>query len=509
MHRRALTAALSGAAVALSGALAGVTTATTAEAAEPGSPLVLEAPDRVRVRSHDGWIYSNFGIGMRAQGEAFEIRAKRPTYDDPISAVWHRESGEVPLPADSMSTWQGLDDFATVKVLREGKRARVVKSPGCFNGEAVKVGPDGPASNPYPWGCPWNPYTLGSVMGVAEDYRASLLPEWGGQSMRLAPGSYEMVAAIKRPWRRVLGISRADGRVTSTLVVRESRRSWRLAARTAADVAGAAETSSDLEPTVSAPTAASDGAMVNEFAPDLRSLPAFDISLNRKGTAVRFGATVWNGGHGPMVIEGFREDDHPDHMTAYQYYFDGNGQQTGYEQVGEFGYHAANHDHWHFEDFARYRLFAADPANPDLPGEVAVRSTKASFCLVATDAVDYTVPNADWRPHYTDLSSQCGGRNAESLRQVLSNGSGDTYHQYRAGQAFRVGNLPDGVYYIAVQANPDDADGPNLKELDYANNDSYRKITLVTRDNGKRRVRVAPVGIVDEFMGGIFFRNRS
>ncbi len=48
-------------------------------------------------------------------------------------------------------------------------------------------------------------------------------------------------------------------------------------------------------------------------------------------------------------------------MDAYQYFFDTDGEQTGYQQLdSHFHWHAANHNHWHFEDFARYRLLDAD-----------------------------------------------------------------------------------------------------------------------------------------------------
>jgi hypothetical protein len=243
---------------------------------------------------------------------------------------------------------------------------------------------------------------------------------------------------------------------------------------------------------------AAQGALAADGAPDLRSLPAFDISINEKGTAIRFAANVWNGGEGPMVVDGFRTAG-GDHMDAYQYFFDGDGNQTGYQPVGEFHFHEGNHQHWHFGDFARYRLL-----NEDL--SLAVRSTKASFCLANTDAVDYTVPNADWQPGNTDLSSDCGGAGALSIRQVLSNGSGDTYHQYRTGQAFRIGNLPDGDYYISIEANPDDKrDGRNLVEGDYTNNDSVRKITIGTnKRTGKRWVKAEQVGLVVEKMPRFF-----
>ena len=228
-------------------------------------------------------------------------------------------------------------------------------------------------------------------------------------------------------------------------------------------------------------------------APDLRSLPAFDIQLNGKGTAMRFAATVWNGGAGPLVVDGFR-DGGGDHMDAYQYFFDADGNETGYQEVGEFHFHGANHQHWHFQDFARYRLL-----NEDLTQ--AVKSTKASFCLANTDAVDYTVPNADWQPENTDLSSACGGPRPRALREVLSNGSGDTYTSTAPARRSGSANLPDGIYYIAVEANPFGA----LVEGDTTNNDSLRKVRIGTNQRtGERWVKAAKVGIIDERMPRFF-----
>lgn len=507
-HRRTAAASLAAAALA-AGTITATPTATAVEAAGT-SPLVLSAPSTVTVRSHDGWVYSGFGVSMQAVGSDFEVRANRlpsgeaswwdPVYNTgTISATWKRWDTDgapledVPLPADAMTSWQGLDDFARVEVFRDGQRIRKVSAPGCFNGNAVKAGPEGPVSSEYPWSCPQNPFTIGSVMGVSEGYATPLLPEWG-LPVRLKPGTYTMRAGITAEWTAFFGIDAADATTESTLVVKKARRQWR---EPAARPAGADR----LEQTAQAPTAESEGALADAHAPDLRSLPAFDISLNPRGTALRFGATVWNGGRGPLVIEGFRSDTSEDRMAAYQYYFDGEGDQTGYEAVGELAYHAANHDHWHFEDFARYRLLRAD-ANGNLTQEQAVPSTKASFCLVATDAVDLTVPNADMRPEYTDLGSQCGGGDALWIREVLANGHGDTYHQFRAGQAFRIGSLEDGIYYIAVEANPDNTDGRNLQELDTTNNDSYRKVRLWTTRSGERRVRAIQVGVVEEWYGG-------
>jgi hypothetical protein len=132
-----------------------------------------------------------------------------------------------------------------------------------------------------------------------------------------------------------------------------------------------------------------------------------------------------------------------------------------------------------------------------------VKSTKQSFCLANTDAVDYTVPGADWQPSGTDLSTVCDGPNAQSLRQVLSAGSGDTYHQYRYGQAFRMKKVADGVYFVSVEANP----AGRLIESDYENNASQRKVKIWTTRKGERRVKVFHAGtMVDEHGSGMGFR---
>ena len=119
--------------------------------------------------------------------------------------------------------------------------------------------------------------------------------------------------------------------------------------------------------------------------PDLRSLPAWGINIAENGNFLRFSATVWNAGNSPLVVDGFRHDDE-DEMTAYQYFFDGDGNQTGYQQVGHMHWDTKpSHQHWHFEDFARYSLL-----NEDM--DEAVRSRKEAFCLANTDAVDSPSP---------------------------------------------------------------------------------------------------------------------
>ena len=209
MHRRALTAALASATVALGGALA-VTTAPS-QAADPASPLVLDAPHRVVARSHDGWIYSNLGVRMIAQNEDFRIEANRtpsggsvdewwdPSYNSPITATWKRESGDVSL--GEMTSWSGLDEFASIEIFRssDGKRIRNIRPPAASTARPPGSVPTARPATPS--------------RGAARGTRTRWARSWvsprttparcsrSGAPLRLKPGIYEMVAGIAPEWR--------------------------------------------------------------------------------------------------------------------------------------------------------------------------------------------------------------------------------------------------------------------------------------------------------------------
>lgn len=121
-----------------------------------------------------------------------------------------------------------------------------------------------------------------------------------------------------------------------------------------------------------------------------------------------------------------------------------------------------------------------------------MKSGKEAFCLANTDAIDYTVKNANWHPNNTDLSTACGQQNSISVREVLDVGSGDTYTQYRPGQSFDITDLPNGTYYIQVIANP----ANRLQETNTKNNVSLRKVVL-GGTVGARTVSVPPVDLVN------------
>ncbi|MFG3103637.1 lysyl oxidase family protein [Streptomyces sp. NPDC048182] len=207
--------------------------------------------------------------------------------------------------------------------------------------------------------------------------------------------------------------------------------------------------------------------------PDLRSLPAYGIVVSDGERNIpgkdylAFSANVWNAGPAQLVVDGFRSPGKAK-MDAYQYFYDARGKQVGYTPTGTMEWDPRpGHVHWHFTDFASYRLLKADRKE-------AVRSGKEAFCLANTDAVDYTVKNANWHPYNTDLSTACGEEQSISVREVLDVGSGDTYSQDLPGQSFDITGVPNGTYYIQVLANPE----KRLKETSLTNNSALRKIVL-------------------------------
>lgn len=482
----------SAAAVALTGSLALVpTSAPAADSPVPAraGSLVgpnggLWAPQRIEVHKEAGaknvWI--DPGLNFVAGDAALEFRTKRPSYSEGLVTTWTSGPRSGTLPAGTPKSFSGLNAF--VKHTLRDKNGKVVATRAnrvCFGEGASRARPDAPAFSPYPkYACGFNPYTLGTVQGLQAGWAQRV--SWG-LNAKIGLGRYTLTSSVTKQYADSLGLAAADRTRTTTVVVRKPADDGhhhltgpRTAQRPQAPTA---------RPAASEPTSARAGSAAGT-KPDLRSLPAWDVSTNNKGNLLRFAATVWNGGDSPMVVDGFRGADESV-MDAYQYFFDAEGNQTGYERVGEIKFHGGNHQHWHFQDFARYRLLKADKTP-------VVTSGKVSFCLANTDAVDYTVAGADWNPTNTDLSTDCGEPGSLSLREVLSAGSGDTYAQFRTGQAFNIAKLPKGWYWISVEANP----SGRLVEHDTTNNTSLRKVFIGGKPGGRRTVKVPQIGIIDE-----------
>jgi hypothetical protein len=185
---------------------------------------------------------------------------------------------------------------------------------------------------------------------------------------------------------------------------------------------------------------------------------------------------VWIGGNSQLDVQGFRSNGSPV-MKAYQYFWQ-DGQIIGRARAGTMGFDSKpGHNHWHFKQFAQYRLLNADKS-------LAVRSHKVGFCIAPTDAINLVLPNAVWQPPFIGFGG-CGQQSALWVQEALPLGWGDTYFQSSAGQSFPITNLPNGTYYIEVIANPEHV----LFETTTSNDVSLRKVIL-GGTRGHRTVRV-------------------
>jgi hypothetical protein len=156
-----------------------------------------------------------------------------------------------------------------------------------------------------------------------------------------------------------------------------------------------------------------------------------------------------------------------------------NGHVIGRARAGTMGFDTRRgHNHWHFEQFAQYRLLNSAKTE-------VLRSHKQGFCIAPTDAVNLVLPGAVWQPAFTGFGGACGSPTALSVQEMLPLGWGDTYFQFVAGQAFTINNVPNGTYYIEVIANPKRV----LHETNTSNDISLRKVIL-GGTRGHRTVRV-------------------
>ncbi|MFI5683045.1 lysyl oxidase family protein [Streptomyces sp. NPDC051636] len=493
----ALTRSALIATAALAVGAAGAVTAPVATAAtQPGTPKLnlIAATSAVTVDRWEGesGVYLDLGTYVTVDGGPLEFRVKRKSYNDPVIASQIIHSGgrtvSKSLPKGLVKDFSGLPGFLRISVSdQSGKKVAETKQTFCPNNRAGRIRPDAPGTSKYPESCSDNPFTLGGVWGVEKGWAAAASPGFASnEALDLQPGVYTAKVSVAKKYRDLFGMSAKSQSVKVTVRQGSDEGEGVAAGRHSTGAAGMS-----LKPAAQRPTG-SAAVPAGAPKPDLRALPAYgiDISDGEDGDApgkdyLAFSATVWNGGPSPLVVDGFRSPGKKK-MDAYQYFYDANGKQVGYTPTGTMEWDPREgHQHWHFSDFASYRLLGADKKE-------IVRSGKEAFCLANTDAIDYTVKNANWHPNNTDLSTACGEETSVSVREVLDVGNGDTYSQSRPGQSFDVTNLPNGTYYIQVIANPDN----RLKEQSTTNNVTYRKVVLGGTP-GARTVTVPKYGRVD------------
>ncbi|MFD3503531.1 lysyl oxidase family protein [Streptomyces sp. NPDC058678] len=554
--KRSALAAGAALAVVVTGTGAIPGTGAEAAEATPGNPKLklIAASNAVTLDRYewDSGVYLDLGTYVTVDNAPLEFKVTRKSYKDPVVARQILRDGTSTrtrtLPAGLVKDFSGLPGFLDVSITdAAGKEVTASKGTFCPNNASGRLRPDAPATSHYPESCPTNPWTLGSVWGVEKGWASNSTMIDYEKPVDLPAGEYTAKVSVAKKYRDLFDIP--DDQPTVKVTVRdmgdgggEGLASARQGGHDAhagtqgghdahtgarasashhygprgADAPTPPALSHALEdrgtahhlgdgsghtdgsriapaqtPNAKRPTGRA-GVAASVPKPDLRSLPAWDIAITdgEDGDVagkdyLAFSANVWNAGPAPLVVDGFRSPGE-DLMDAYQYFYDADGKQVGYAPTGTMEWDPrSGHEHWHFTDFASYRLLSEDQTKE-------VRSGKEAFCLANTDAVDYTVKNANWHPDNTDLSTACGQQNSISVREVLDVGSGDTYTQYRPGQSFDITDLPNGTYYIQVIANPE----KRLQETNTANNVALRKVVL-SGEPGARKVSVPPHDLID------------
>jgi Lysyl oxidase len=463
-------------------AAAVVVPAQAASSAEPPLRLVAGSSTVTLDRYSDYGVFLDLGTHIVAGSSAFEIRATRRSYADPITAVQLVNGRVKKLPAGLLSDFAGLPGFLHVKITDSTGAVALEKDQTfCPNGETARTRPDAPDTSPYPFYCSANPFTLGSVWGIQKGWAVNTA-NWSDGPVDLAAGTYTAQVSVPKRYQDLFGIPADQSSATVQVTVRDVQVP---PGGGRAGVGPEQARAQAPQPNATRPTGV--GSVPKGPKPDLRALPAWliDVTTQNGQDYLRFAANVWNAGPSPLVLDGFRRPGE-DVMDAYQYFYDAGGNQIGYAQTGTMEWDEQDgHEHWHFTDFARYSLLNSTQSE-------VVRSQKEAFCLAATDAIDYTVKNANWRPNNTDLHTACGNEGSIAVREVLDVGSGDTYIQSLPGQSFDITDLPNGTYYVQVTANPDH----NLYEANLDNNVSLRQVVLGGTP-GARTVTVPPYQLID------------
>lgn len=511
MTRRRLSAILA-AAVAVSTVTATAATMTLAMAGPATAALsasppaqapeiqLIPAQSTVTAYSDGKSAFVDPGVWVASLGAPLQFDVSRASYTKPVT-ITEVLGGQAarPLPASLLDGWNGLKDFFNLTIVnakgnRVGNRT-LTFCPDTYNPARATDG--GPLASPYPTSCgTFDPFPLGEVWGIAQDWGVDPTQN-GGTSFNIPVGTYKVTERITNVWAGLLGIPPKDASVTVTLHVVKSSGCCGPGGCCPAPVpASFAGHGARFRPAAlkqlpaSVPTMADPPASV---LPDMVPLPSWGITVSDVGKGkqdlLNFGATVWIGGNGPLDVEGFRHDASRV-MPAYQYFFDSSGQVVGKAPAGTMGFDSQKgHDHWHFQQFAQYKLLGASQ-------QVVLSSGKVGFCIAPTDQVDLTMPGAAWQPPTLGFGGQCGSPTALWVQENLPAGWGDTYTQTVAGQAFDITNLKNGTYYIEIIANPEHV----LHETDTSNDVSLRKIIL-SGTKGHRHVTVPAWNGIDPEKG--------
>lgn len=185
--------------------------------------------------------------------------------------------------------------------------------------------------------------------------------------------------------------------------------------------------------------------VTTDLLPDLTTPASTDINyvVQDGRTLLRFTATFWNRGKGAFELDtvvGSTQDDGT--IKAAQRIFRTDGSNWD-RPVGVLFWHYT-HEHFHFDDFGRYRLELVQPAAGTSVAPVSA-AQKTTFCM--RDDTPMREPTEGPRQPQTY-------RDCKVDRQGVSVGWSDVYLSTLPEQYFDVTGFPAGLYRLSFDVDP-------------------------------------------------------
>lgn len=209
------------------------------------------------------------------------------------------------------------------------------------------------------------------------------------------------------------------------------------------------------------PASGAAGSSGTALLPDLVVESPADIVLQRQDgsteTYLRFSHSTANTGVGPLEIypdlttDTCGEKGHRGRVAYQAIYEDGNSNgtfqrgidtETTAMPVGCMIYHKI-HEHYHFEDFARYELYRMET------GRLVEVSKKVSFCVIDSHKYAPQLPGSPENPYYN--FANCA---TDSGTHGISVGWADKYGAGTPGQEFNVSGRREGRFCLVTRADP-------------------------------------------------------
>lgn len=181
--------------------------------------------------------------------------------------------------------------------------------------------------------------------------------------------------------------------------------------------------------------------------PDLMMVPldVQGIAIAEDGTwRLRFGATIVNGGDGPLVIGASRRS-RLGGWDVRQQLIEPDGSYSEIAIPANLIFGGDGHDHWHVSEIETHWVETLD-------GQEVGRVLKEGYCFFDNVEFDLGLAGAPQLRQY--FSPDCGGRWDRSLTMGLSVGWGDSYPWSMFEQQIDVTGIEEGRYRIRAEADP-------------------------------------------------------